>query len=104
MSKQNKFAGSFGKTGNDRASGGDSVQGSNVYKSPESSPAPKSSSSKSQNVVTERWSPGDSMGTDTISTHNNINTFTKGIKSRGPYGGPSFQSINNSKADMQKSD
>ena len=104
MSKQNKFAGSFGKVGGDKASGGSKVEGSNVYKSPEASPQPKSSSSVSDNIITQKWSPGDSMGMKDRSTHNDINAFTRGIKSRGPYGGPSFRSINNSYEDMQKTD
>jgi len=103
MSTQNKFAGSLGKSG-DTASGGSRVQGGNVYKSPNSSPAPKSSSSKSDNVINCKTGPGDNMGTSTISSHNNINAFTRGIKSRGPYGGPSFSSFNTSKQNMQRSD
>lgn len=102
MSKQNKFAGTFGKVG-DTASGGTKVNG-NVYRSaPKATSAPKASSSVSDNVIKMKTGPGDSMGTQTISSHNSINAFTRGIKSRGPYGGPSFSSINNTKADYQKS-
>jgi len=100
MSKQNKWAGSLGKV----ASGGEGTKGGNTYSAPKAGPAPTAKSSPSQNVITERFSPGDNMGTGAISTHNSINAFTRGIKSRGPYGGPSFSSINNSKSDMQRSD
>lgn len=103
MSKQNKFAGGFGKSG-DTASGGSKVQGGNVYKAPDSVSAPKDSSSVKDNVVKDKVSLGDPSGMQDISTHNDINAFTRGIKSRGPYGGPSFESLNNSKDDMQKSD
>lgn len=99
MSKQNKWAGNMGKV----ASGGSSTNGGNTYNAPKAGAAPKANSSPSQNIITQKWSPGDSMGTQTQSTHNSINAFTRGIKSRGPYGGPSFQSINNSKQDMQSS-
>lgn len=102
MSAQNKFAGTFGKSG-DVASGGKGVQGNNVYKAP----APKSPSmaktGPSQNVIKMKTGPGDNMGTKSVSTHNDINTFTRGIKSRGPYGGPSFSSFNTSKQNMQRS-
>jgi hypothetical protein len=103
VSKQNKFAGSFGKSG-DTASGGSKVQGGNVYKSPESSPAPRDKSSVKDNVIKMKTGPGDNMGMDNRSSHNSINTFTRGIKSRGPYSGPAFSSFNNSKSNMQKSD
>lgn len=102
MSKQNKFAGSFGKIG-DTASGGRKVMG-DVYKSaPKASGAPRSGSSVKDNIVKMKTGPGDAMGTQSISTHNSINAFTRGIKSRGPYGGPSFASINNTKQTYQRS-
>ena len=103
MGTQNKFAGKLGKSG-DTASGGSGVQGGNVYKAPAPSPQPKAKTGPSQNVVTMRTGPGDNMGTQSISSHNNINAFTRGIKSRGPYGGPQFSSFNTSKQNMQRSD
>jgi hypothetical protein len=103
MSSQNKWSGSFGKSG-DSASGGNKVQGTNVYKAPAPSPMTKSSSSVRDNVIKMKTGPGDNMGMNDQSSHNNINTFTRGIKSRGPYGGPSFSSFNTSKQNMQRSD
>ena|ERR1017187_10061162 len=103
MSKQNKWAGSFGKV----ASGGSATKGGNTYKAVEKAAAPKSSSSVKDNVIKGKISlSGQNSGIipDGSSSHNSINTFTRGIKSRGPYGGPSFQTLNNSKQDMQKSD
>lgn len=102
MSKQNKWAGSFGKTG-DSASGGRSTQGNVYSKAPRAGAAQRDSSSKSDNVINCKTGPGDNMGTQSISSHNNINAFTRGIKSRGPYGGPTFASINSSKQNMQMS-
>jgi hypothetical protein len=43
------------------------------------------------------------MGMGSVSSHNSINTFTRGIKSRGPYGGPSFGSFNHFKNTAQSS-
>lgn len=98
MSKQNKWAGNLGKV----ASGGSSTNGGNVYK-PVPEPAhPTSKSSVKDNTTKMPQKPGDDMGMTDVSTHNDINAFTRGIKSRGPYGGPSFASLNNSKMDMQK--
>lgn len=102
MSRQNKWAGSLGKTG-DSASGGNKVNGSNVYYTPQTSPANRSSSSTRDNVINMKTGPGDNMGTAAISSHNSINAFTRGIKSRGPYGGPPFASINTYEKNMQKS-
>lgn len=103
MGTQNKWSSGFGKAGRS-ASGGQSVQGGNVYKAPPTSPQPMAKSSVRDNVITSRTGPGDNMGTQAISSHNNINTFTRGIKSRGPYGGPAFSSFNTSKQNMQRSD
>jgi hypothetical protein len=103
MGTANKWSGSLGKSG-DSASGGKGVQGSNVYKAPPTSPQPMAKTGTSQNVVTMRTGPGDNMGTQAISSHNNINAFTRGIKSRGPYGGPQFSSFNTTKQNMQRSD
>ena len=100
MSKQNKWAGSFGKV----ASGGSGTKGGNTYSAPKAGPAPRSSSSVSNNVIKMKTGPGDNMGTSRISSHNDINAFTRGIKSRGPYGGPQFSSFNTSKQNMQRSD
>ena len=47
--------------------------------------------------------PGDNLGMGDRSSHNSINTFTRGIKSRGPYGGPSFGSFNHFKNTSQGS-
>lgn len=102
MGTQNKWSGSLGKMGRS-ASGGSGVQGGNVYKAPPTSAKPMAKSSKAQNVIKMKTGPGDNFGTQHISTHNNINTFTRGIKSRGPYSGPSFSSFNSSKQNMQKS-
>jgi hypothetical protein len=101
MGTQNKWSGSLGKVG---ASGGSSVSGGNVYHTPETSPANKSSSSVKDNIINCKTGPGDNMGTSKISSHNDINAFTRGIKSRGPYGGPQFSSFNTSKQNMQRSD
>src|ERR1035437_7781612 len=104
MSKQNKWAGQLGKV----ASGGSGVKGSNTYKdSLKAGPAPRDPSSKKDNVVKDKISlsgQNNAVTMDGDASHNSINAFTRGIKSRGPYGGPSFSSFNNSKADMQKSD
>jgi hypothetical protein len=100
MSKQNKFAGSFGKV----ASGGSATTGGNTYKAPAKVSAPRANSSVSNNVINMKTAPGDNMGTSKISSHNDINAFTRGIKSRGPYGGPQFSSFNTSKQNMQRSD
>ena len=102
MSSQNKFAGSMGKVG-DTASGGKSVQGGNVYKAPAPPTINKANSSTANNVIKMKTGPGDNMGANKISSHNDINAFTRGIKSRGPYGGPAFSSFNTSKLNMQKS-
>lgn len=102
MSNQNKWAGSFGKSG-DSASGGSKVQGGNVYKAPSPNPVSKSSSSVRDNVIKMKTGPGDNMGMKSQSSHNDINAFTRGIKSRGPYGGPSFASINTYEKNMQRS-
>ena len=90
MSKQNKWAGSFGKV----ASGGSGTKGGNTYSAPKAGPAPRDNSSVKDNVVTMRTGPGDNMGMKSHSSHNDINAFTRGIKSRGPYGGPAFSSLN----------
>ena len=103
MSKQNKWAGSFGKV----ASGGSSTKGTNTYKATEKVSAPKSSSSVKDNVIKGKISlSGQNSGIipDGSSSHNSINTFTRGIKSRGPYGGPSFSSLNNTEKDYQSKD
>lgn len=90
----------MGKVG---ASGGTKTDGGNVYHSPEESgSAPRSSSNKSDNVVTMKTGPGDNLGMGHVSSHNDINAFTRGIKSRGPYGGPSFASLDNAKATYQR--
>lgn len=99
MSKQNKWAGNMGKV----ASGGSGTKGTNGAGATSSPPAPTAKSSPSQNVITTKFSPGDSFGTQTVSTHNSINAFTRGIKSRGPYGGPSFASLNHYKPAAQSS-
>lgn len=102
MSKQNKFAGNFGKV----ASGGSATTGSNVYKPVEKVAAPRSGSSKSDNIIKMPVSlsgQNAAVVPDGSSSHNSINAFTRGIKSRGPYGGPTFASLNNSKQNMQKS-
>lgn len=100
MSKQNKWAGNFGKV----ASGGSSTKGGNTYNAPKAGSAPRDSSSKSDNVINCETHPGDNMGTDQISSHNDINAFTRGIKSRGPYGGPSFSSFNHYENLSKRSD
>jgi hypothetical protein len=100
MSKANKWAGSFGKV----ASGGQGTTGGNTYKPVEKVAAPKSSSSIKDNVINMKQAPGDNMGMGHVSSHNDINVFTRGIKSRGPYGGPSFSSLNNSEKDYQSKD
>src|SRR5271170_8100978 len=102
MGTANKWSGNLGKSG-DSASGGSGVQGGNVYKAPPTSPQPMAKTGPSQNIINCKTGPGDNMGTQAISSHNNINAFTRGIKSRGPYGGPQFSSFNNSKANMQSS-
>jgi len=90
MSKQNKWAGNMGKV----ASGGQKNTGGNTYQPVPKPSAPRASSSTSNNVIKMPTGPGDNMGTQSISSHNNINAFTRGIKSRGPYGGPTFASLN----------
>lgn len=104
MSKQNKWAGNMGKV----ASGGSGVKGSNTYKdAPRAGMAPKDPSSVKDNVIKDKISlsgQNAAVVPDGASSHNSINAFTRGIKSRGPYGGPSFSSFNNSKADMQSKD
>ena len=101
MSKQNKWAGNFGKV----ASGGSAVKGSNTYQdAPRAGTAPTDPSSVKDNIITGKQGPGDPAGKQDISSHNDINVFTRGIKSRGPYGGPTFESINNTKEDYQASD
>lgn len=45
--------------------------------------------------VSRATAPGRPAATEQgCSSHNNVSTFLKGAKSRGPYGGPSFESIN----------
>ena len=100
MSKQNKWAGNFGK----QASGGSATKGGNGSGGVSRVAAPVSKSSKSQNVINMKTGPGENNGNRNSSTHNDINAFTRGIKSRGPYTGPSFSSMNNSKAFMQETD
>lgn len=100
MSKQNKWSGNFGKV----ASGGSSTGGGNGSGATKSPSAPRSSSSVSDNVITCKTGPGDDMGTSAISTHNSINAFTRGIKSRGPYGGPTFASLNHYEPYAKSSD
>lgn len=96
MGRANKFPGG-GRLG-DTASGGSKVNGGNGmggYRD-RGSNAPRGSTGPSV-TVTDRWSPGTkSVGTSSgMSTHNSISTFLKGAKSRGPYGGPTFASLNN---------
>lgn len=100
MSKQNKWAGNFGKV----ASGGSSTQGGNGSKGVSKVAAPVAKSSKSQNVIDCETGPGENNGNTNSSSHNSINTFTRGIKSRGPYTGPSFSSMNNSETYMKQTD
>lgn len=49
------------------------------------------------------WAPGTkSVGTTSgSSTHNDISKFQSGIRNRGPFHGPSFESLNNSRDHMQ---
>ena len=96
MSKQSKFPGG-GKVGN--TAPGNVPKGTRIaasYSGADKAPI-------KSNIITERWAPGDSQGTSSVSSHNSINTFTRGIKSRGPHGGTNFSSFNNSKQDMQRS-
>jgi len=88
MGQQNKFV-SGGKIGQNIA------PLPNPYNAEKAGGAKKVSTSKGASSTGKVARPGDHMGTQKISTHNDINTFTRGIKSRGPYGGPSFASINN---------
>lgn len=100
MSKREKFAGSMGGTrSGDSASGGNKVNGGTAPYAPPSTSVPKGSDVSRRITMEQR--PGDNMGTGAISSHNNINTFLRGAKSRGPYGGPSFRSINNVYPDLQ---
>lgn len=102
MSKREKFAGSMGGTrSGDSASGGNKVNGGTAPYAPPSTSVPKGSDVSRRITMEQR--PGDNMGTGAISSHNNISTFLRGAKSRGPYGGPSFRSINNVEQDMMKS-
>lgn len=93
MGRANKWVGG-GRLG-DSASGGSKVNGGNtgIYNEHQDSGAKVTGNANVK--ISDRFSPGDEMGTRAISTHNDINTFLKGAKSRGPYGGPSFASMNN---------
>lgn len=103
MSKQNKWIGSLGKM----ASGGPASKGGNTYNAPRAGSAPRDTSSTKSNVkkdAIDLSGPNNAVVPDGSSSHNNIDIFTRGIKSRGPYGGPSFASLNNSRQDMQSKD
>jgi len=88
MSTQNKFA-SGGKIGMNIA------PLPNSYNAEKAGGARQSSVNKVTAQKGKDFKPGDNFGMAAISTHNDINTFTRGIKSRGPYGGPTFASLNN---------
>lgn len=100
MSKQNKWAGNYGKV----ASGGSKAMGDNTDSAPTAGSAPRDNSSVKDNIITDKFKLGDDRDTMDVSSHNDINAFTRGIKSRGPYGGPTFASLNNTKMDYQKKD
>jgi len=88
MGQQNKFV-SGGKIGQNIA------PLPNPYNAEKAGGARKSSMSKGAATLGKVANPGENMGTQTLSTHNDINAFTRGIKSRGPYNGPAFSSFNN---------
>lgn len=88
MSTQNKFVGG-GKVGINIA------PLPNTYAAKKAGGARQSSVNKVTATKGKDFKPGDNMGMAAQSTHNDINTFTRGIKSRGPYGGPTFASLNN---------
>lgn len=67
----------------------------NTYSAPRALGAQKVTNNQGAGTVSNRWNPGQTMGAENKSSHNNINAFTRGIKSRGPYGGPTFNSLNN---------
>lgn len=46
---------------------------------------------------------GSDDGTMNISSHNDISAFQRGVKSRGPYGGPTFSSLNTLQQNYQRS-
>jgi hypothetical protein len=98
MSKQNKWAGNMGKV----AAGGSSTSGGNGSGSVAKVAAPRATVGAAKNKVVCKTGPGENNGNTSSSSHNSINTFTRGIKSRGPYTGPSFASMNNSKKFMQE--
>jgi len=87
MGQQSKFV-SGGKIGQNIA------PLPNPYNAEKAGGTRKVSTSKGASSTGKVARPGDHMGTQKISTHNDINAFTRGIKSRGPYGGPSFASLN----------
>jgi len=87
MSQQNKFV-SGGRIGMNIA------PLPNPYDAKKAGGARKVSTSKGASSTGKVARPGDNMGMANRSTHNDINTFTRGIKSRGPYGGPTFSSLN----------
>lgn len=103
MSKTSKFPGG-GRIG-DIASGGrtlkQGVYGSGYNDKANQSPKGSSGPKVSTSDVTH---PGDDMGTSKLSSSNNVQTFMRTAKSRGPYNGPSFRSMSNSHKDMQRSD
>jgi hypothetical protein len=97
MSKQNKFVGG-GKIGAQIANL------PNPYNAAKAGGVRKSQIDSKPSSTGKVSRLGETMGTQARSTHNDINAFTRGIKSRGPYGGPSFASINHYKKMSQSSD
>lgn len=96
MAKSSKFAGS-GRSGNTLG---------NVPKSTTQQYMPTTKGGDLQRRTGTAWAPGKtSVGTsEGMSTHNDIGAFQRGVKSRGPYGGPSFRSLSNSYSDLQRAD
>ena len=88
MGTQNKFSGG-GKIGANIA------PLPNPYNAARAGGARQTSVNKGASSTGKGFRPGDTMGTQAVSSHNDINAFTRGIKSRGPYGGPTFASLNN---------
>lgn len=101
MGKANKWVGG-GRTG-DSASGGSRVNGNNSGIYNENADTGPRGPGAPNVKISDRFSPGDEMGTRAISSHNDIGAFLKGARSRGPYNGPSFRSFNNTEQNYMKS-
>jgi hypothetical protein len=95
MSKASKFAG-MGRAGN------------TLGKVSAKSRAPYTPSGRGASGPSAKVGSSAKLGSPAVtqqgqSTHNSIGTFLRGAKSRGPYGGPSFASLNNMEKNYKRS-